>query len=52
VRKTHFTALAALHKVGGGQGVLGAPAFAAAFGKFSLWMWNHITPVTFARKLA
>ena len=37
----HRSAIGASHQVGGFQGVMRAAPVAAAFRKFTLWLWGH-----------
>ncbi len=41
MREPHRAALRAAHDVGGGQGVVGAPAVAAALGMLTFWLRWH-----------
>jgi len=41
MREDHGTAICASYQIGGFQGIMGAAAVAAAFGKFTFWLWGH-----------
>jgi hypothetical protein len=41
VRETHLTAVAALDELGHNKCIVGSPAVAASFRKFTFRLWNH-----------
>ena len=47
VWQAHLAAIAAGHHVGGFQRIVGTAPIAASGSVFALWMWGHITLLTF-----